>query len=150
LITGDFNMSGTNSREYAEIKRVMDGLDMHDLWNWDVYGNDPTEGYTCRFTDGDRSSWQRDFSGTCTISEQPNLELPWREYCGDKVPHDQPPRGVGRYDYVFVERPKPSHVYRLEVSRTLRRPFSLGSEVEGERYLSDHLGMDLTLYLSPR
>ena len=151
LITGDFNMSGANVREYAEMRRVMDSLNMRDLWAWDVYDHNPSEGHTCRFTDGDESQWQKEFSDVCAPLEQAGLLRPWRQYCNDSVLHDKPPpSGVGRYDYIFVESPAVSHRYHLEASRILQRPFPLGNEIEKEQYLSDHLALELTLYCSPR
>lgn len=151
LITGDFNMSGANVFEYAEMRRVMDSLNMSDLWAWDVYDHNPSEGHTCRLTDGDESKWQREFNDVCAPLEQSGLQRPWRQYCDDRVFHEKPPRGVGRYDYIFVENPTVSHRYHLEASRILRRPFPLGDdrEIDLERYLSDHLALELTLYCTP-
>jgi hypothetical protein len=146
LITGDFNMSAADVRHYAELRRTMDGLNLHDLWAWDVYSHNPSEGHTCRFTDGDEAGWWRDFRPVCAPPEagQPP------QYCDDYRFHPAPPRGVGRYDYIFAERPTAAHRYNLEVSRLLRRPFPRRQTTGGEGYLSDHLGLDLTMYLSPR
>jgi hypothetical protein len=155
LITGDFNLNGANVREYAEMKRIMDSLNMRDLWAWDVYGHNPSEGNTCRYTDGPESGWHREFTGhfdgaVCKPLEQFDRQGQWRQYCDDKEFHAPPPRGVGRFDYIFVENPTTSHQYHLEASRILRRPFPLSREIEGEKYLSDHLALELTLYCSPR
>lgn len=161
LITGDFNMSGANVREYAEMRHVMDSLNMRDLWAWDVYDHNPSEGHTCRYTDGPESGWHREFSGdldgavwggVCKPLEQPARLDQWRQYCDDRVFHGAPPpRSVGRYDYIFVENPTTSHRYHLEASRILRRPFPLGDRViDEERYFSDHLALEMTLYCSPR
>jgi hypothetical protein len=163
-VTGDFNSSGSDVREYAEIRRTADALDLHDLWAWDVYGHAPSEGHTCRLTDGPPAGWQRDFAGpasgvlaggVCHPVDQPGLQGRWRVHCSDDVLHVTPPRGVGRYDDVFVARPTPEQRLRLEAARPLRRPFPLFPDdpqgsLDGERFLSDHLGLDLTLFCSPR
>lgn len=145
LITGDFNMSAADTRHYTEMRRTMDGLNLHDLWAWDVYGHNPSEGHTCRYTDGDKAGWWPDFNPVCA----PPVAGP-PQYCDDYQFHLAPRRGVGRYDYVFVERPTAAHRYNFEVSRVLRRPFPRQQTTDGEGYLSDHLGLDLTMYLSPR
>jgi hypothetical protein len=162
LVTGDFNMGGGDVRHYAEIRRTMDSLNLRDLWAWDVYRNNPSEGNTCRFTDGeDRNDWEREFqesaapnpkgANVCLRQKQPGASAQWQDYCDDRSFHPPPHRGVGRYDYIFVEQPTAAHRYTLEVSRLLRRPFPLiNLEYEGETYLSDHLGLELTLYCSPR
>lgn len=150
IITGDFNMSGANVREYAEIRRTMDKLNMQDLWAWDVYSHNPSQGDTCRFTDGPENDWDRDFRKECAPLLQPGILQPWAEYCDDRTLMNPPAHGVGRYDYIFVERPNSAHHYKLEVSRALRRPFKRAHETDNEIFLSDHLGLDLTLYCSSR
>jgi endonuclease/exonuclease/phosphatase family protein len=146
VLTGDFNMSGADMRIYPEIRKAVDPLGLHDAWAWEVFGHDPSQGLTCRFTDGDESAWNRTFDTVCAYRNQNGLSDPWREYCGDDVIHPVPPRGVGRYDYVFVERPTAAHSYTLDLSRPLRRPFPRQATTESEGYLSDHLGVDLTFY----
>lgn len=149
LITGDFNMSGTDMRHYTELRRTMAGLNLHDLWAWDVYGHNLSAGQTCRFTDGNEAGWQRDFRDVCApvVGQQPQCCDDYRFY---PAPPPEFARGVGRFDYVFAERPTATHRYNLEVSRLLRRPFPRQQATDGEGYLSDHLGLDLTMYLSPR
>jgi endonuclease/exonuclease/phosphatase family metal-dependent hydrolase len=151
IITGDFNMSGANVREYTEIRRTMDSLNMRDLWAWDVYNHHPSKGYTCRFTDGDPSQWKRDFNDVCKlVPEQLVRRDPTANSCDDLRSETAPPSGVGRYDYIFAENPTAAHRYNLETSRIQRRPFPRAQETDNENFLSDHLGLDLTLYLSPR
>lgn len=151
VITGDFNMNGANVLDYADIRRTMDSLNMRDLWTWDVYRHPPNKGYTCRFTDGDSERWERDFSRISRlIPEEPDGRNPLAYYCDDLASQAAPRAGVGRYDYVFVENPTPAHQYTLEVSRPVRRPFPRSRPSDNESYLSDHLGLDIVLYLSPR
>jgi len=150
VLTGDFNMSGVNVREYAELRRMIDSLNLHDLWAWDIYRHHPSEGLTCRFTDGDESGWKRDFADECASLTQPDCQGRRCEYCDDRPFMPPPVSGVGRYDFIFVERPIPSHRYNLEVSSVLRRPFPRQTVTESEAFLSDHLGLELMLIASPR
>ena len=146
VITGDFNMSGSNLHEYVEIRHVMDDLGMRDLWAWDVYGNEPSEGLTCRFTDGDKENWVRDFDAQC--SYVPSRSDP--QSCNDRTSLPIWPRdGVGRYDLLFMQVPTPEQHVRIEVSRSLRRPFKRSQVTDGETFLSDHMGLDVTLFVSP-
>jgi hypothetical protein len=146
IITGDFNMSGSSLREYLEIRRVMDGLGMRDLWAWDVYENEPSEGLTCRFTDGDIEQWVSDFDAQCAYV--PSKDDP--ESCNDRTLLPALPRdGVGRYDFVFMQSPSAGQRGRVEVSRSVRRPFKRLVPSDRELFLSDHMGVDLTLFVSP-
>ena len=145
VVTGDFNINGADPRQYAAVRETMDSLNLHDLWSWDVYEQDPNQGYTCRFTDGPEEGWWRNFLPICApIGIGAGLA---EDYCHDYLTYGKQPRGVGRYDYIFVERPTNAH---LEVSRILRRPFQRNRVTHKEQYLSDHLGLDVTIYLSPR
>lgn len=155
IITGDFNMSGSSLREYVEVRHVMDSLGMRDLWAWDVYSNEPSEGLTCRFTDGDIGNWVRNFDAQCAYV--PPTPVPVAKQ-GDQVigtcddhplMHKEVRKGVGRYDFLFLQMPVSGQRGRVEVSRSFRRPFRRVHDNDGERYLSDHMGMDVTLFISP-
>lgn len=150
IVTGDFNLSGSNIRQYAEIRRCIDSMNLQDVWAWDVYKHQPSGGLTCRFTDGDISAWQRDFREQCDQLTQPNCQGRRCQYCVDRLPIPRSRDGVGRYDFVFIERPTPVHRYNLEISRVLRRPFPRQASTDGESFLSDHLGLELMLMVSPR
>lgn len=145
IITGDFNMSGASLREYVEIRHVMDGLGMRDAWAWDIYGNEPSEGLTCRFTDGDQGNWVTNFDAQCEY--RPGPASP--EYCNDRgLTHHFPREGIGRYDFVFLKLPEPAQRGRVEISRSFRRPFKRATVTDSEEFLSDHLGLDLNLFVS--
>jgi hypothetical protein len=147
IITGDFNMDGVNVGQYAELRQRMDKLGLQDAWAWDAHDHLPSEGQTCRYTDDDKSGWDRTFDAVC---DSLNAGPRGRDYCADNRYKARPKQGVGRFDYLWVTRPTPEHRYRLELSRILRRPFSWGREVDGETYLSDHLGLDVVLLVSPQ
>jgi len=56
-----------------------------------------------------------------------------------------------RYDYIFVQRPVTSHTFNLDVSRIRRRAFKRPVNHGGTiNYMSDHLGLEVTLFVSPR
>lgn len=164
ILTGDFNIDGADLDTYARLCRTTHALNLYDHWTRDVFGNVPWGGRTCRYTDGDIGGWDRDFreagslrtGGAAAAPPFPSEPAPVLPdvTCDDRPPGGLPPlrhlSGVGRYDYVFVERPTARHVYRLELSRIRRRPFPRAAPSDGEPYLSDHLGLDLTMFLSPR
>lgn len=153
VLTGDFNMDGADMRIYPELRRAFDALGLRDAWAWDVFEHDPSDGPTCRFTDGDPATWHKTFDEVCAYRVQPGVTPPWQCYCGDEVtvpPRPAKPKGVGRYDYVFIERATAAHTYTVDISRPLRRPFPRAAATEGEAYLSDHLGVDLTIFCAPR
>jgi hypothetical protein len=79
-----------------------------------------------------------------TTHPQEACDQPAGTYCGEPAqPHE-----TERIDFVFVQRPKPSHPFVLDISRVRRRPFSRGGSASS--HLSDHLGLDLRLIASPR
>jgi hypothetical protein len=57
--------------------------------------------------------------------------------------------GGSRIDFIFVEVPQPQHTMNLDVSRIRRRQFKRVNPGQ-TAYLSDHLGLELTLYTSRR
>ncbi|MFO0592885.1 MAG: endonuclease/exonuclease/phosphatase family protein [Polyangiaceae bacterium] len=77
-------------------------------------------------------------------------------YCMD----DEPPHPDGpkmdeitgeRIDYVFVQRPEATHAYNLDVSRIRRRAFKRADDHSGtEIFMSDHLGLEMTLFVNPK
>ena len=137
-------MGGADVRQYGAVRRVMDRIGLQDVWTWDVLGNNPSDGNTCRYTDGDSGGWEILFEASS--SPRGANVCRGQDYCDDRQLHPPPHEGVGRFDFVFVSRPTRAQTYTLEVSRPLRRPFSLGGAVlEGERYLSDHIGIELEL-----
>lgn len=156
IITGDFNMDGVNVRHYAELRRKMDAFGFQDAWAWDAYRHRPSEGQTSRFTDD--KPFQREFDGICVQKEESDgagdtVDVRARAYCEDTTTGDYQKKqraGVGRYDFIWIERPTGEHQYHLELSRIMRRPFPLNQIIDGERHLSDHMGLEVELYPSSR
>ena len=146
ILTGDFNMDGADARDYADIRRALDLVGLQDMWARDVYGHDPAGGATCRFTDGDEGGWERSFDRIC----RPPRPGEGQTACESPVPPPAKRAGVGRFDYVFVSRPTDNDRYTLEVSRPLLRRFPLPRPTDGETFVSDHLGIEMTLLIAPR
>lgn len=158
IITGDFNLNGADvTGDYSHIERTFAKINMRDAWMYpgQLHRNDG--GYTCRYTDGSDSENEKDFSnvGAVLAEQDPALSM-LTTYCKDDVPgkgYAPPPtrEGTGRMDYIFVENPTPEHAYHLDVSRILRRSFPQKTDDGGEQelFLSDHMGLDCTLFLSP-
>lgn len=57
-----------------------------------------------------------------------------------------------RIDYLFIEKPTEVHSFNLDVSRLRRRPFGRAGRSREDKlsYMSDHLGLDVTLIASRR
>jgi hypothetical protein len=145
IVTGDFNLSGADIRQYALVRRTMDELNLRDLWAWDVFDHAPADGYTCRYTDGEEM--ERDFAAVCG---RPGAADGMGTYCNDDQPARRPRKGIGRFDFIFIENPTPAHRLHVEVSCPRRRPFRRIAPSDGELFLSDHLGLDTTLFVSVR
>jgi endonuclease/exonuclease/phosphatase family metal-dependent hydrolase len=145
VLTGDFNLDGGNIRQYGTLRRTTDALGLRDAWAWDVFGHPPADGYTTR--DSDSTPRQTDFGPVCGPAGEPDGS---GEYCEARLLAPRQPTTVGRFDFVFVEQPRPEHACRVELARVRRRPFRRASPTEGEIFLSDHLGLDFTLFVSRR
>ena len=69
------------------------------------------------------------------------------QYCDESVDTEE----TGRIDYVFIENPRPEHSFTLDVTRVRRRPFYRPqASGDQEMFLSDHVGLEFTLIVSPR
>jgi hypothetical protein len=154
IVTGDFNINGANIRHYAAMRQTMDALNLRDAWAWDVFANPPADGYTCRPTDGAESTWKRDFDDVCSRKSDGTDTLQG-QYCDDMVRTRARSSATGRFDYVFIERPSPTHTIVVEIGRPRRRPFEMTNQpvlpahFESERFVSDHIGLGVPLYCTP-
>jgi endonuclease/exonuclease/phosphatase family metal-dependent hydrolase len=143
LICGDFNIDGADPVKFASMKRLIGGLGFKDAWAEGPFRNDLTGGYTTRNDDGNGPT-QLDFEAICPV-------LPGNDdYCDDasrpatQLEFD----GIGRYDYIFVQDPQPSHTANLDLTRIRRRQFRHHSDTGDQEFLSDHLGLETTLIVS--
>jgi hypothetical protein len=58
--------------------------------------------------------------------------------------------GGSRIDYIFVTEPTSEQFYNLDLTRIRRRSFPRANPTKGQFFLSDHLGLDMTLIVSPK
>lgn len=121
VLTGDFNIDGSDPAEYAQLLRILDGANLVDQWKWHFGGSVPgmTSGTfenICKLTSHSRF--------ICDETESPPTE-----------------EGGSRYDYLFVEKPTSEHEFNLDLSLLERRPYRYSSPRAKPRYLSDHIGL---------
>lgn len=142
LIVGDFNLSALDEREYGAVIDSMHELNMLDVWPYHRHRNPPTTADATAVPRGDTSA-SNDGNSSSEVGRICDLDSAAR-YCVDT----SQPEKTSRIDYIFVENPRPEHTFTLDVRRVLRRPFprTAGSE----KWLSDHLGLDTVLIVSPR
>jgi hypothetical protein len=88
-------------------------------------------------THGGEDSGSDRFNSMCDISKD-------NTYCRDL---NGKPSGEC-IDYIFIERPSRDHSFNLDISRLRRRLFPRDQPTEGQYFLSDHLGLDVTLVAS--
>jgi hypothetical protein len=138
LIVGDFNTDADNPDAYGSLIDKMHSLDMEDIWamrNGTVgyTSSDPSELGPSRFSVLDADG----------------------RYCNDfDTPQDSAGGRVGgRIDYVFVERQKPEHGFLLDVTRPRRRLFPRlqgAPDFDKIQFMSDHVGLEVTLMATPQ
>jgi hypothetical protein len=122
----------------------MAGIGLHDAWLT----------YACR---RGATTEIDDFEKICALDAD-------RVYCRDWPRPDAPeplPASDNipgyRLDYIFIERPTNQHAVDVDLGRIRRRPFWRGGQhprssfrTNGTpNFLSDHLGLEVTLLVSP-
>jgi len=144
IFCGDLNIDGSDPAHFNELKNLLGSIGMKDVWADGPFANNLAGGQTSRNDDDDTKPDERDFANICTGLAANG------DYCDDTRPpnHPPPPDAVGRFDYLFVENPQPSHNYNLDLTRVRRRQFGWGQPADGQFFLSDHLGLETTLLLS--
>lgn len=164
MFTGDFNIeAGTPG--YDGLVALLTNIPLPqgsttsftDCWLYGV--SDPAADHragTSRNGDDDDPKREKDFSQVCHVPNapvpQPPTVMPLDIYCDDRQPAAR-----GRIDYIFVEIPRDTHTFNLDLTRIRRRTFrrrdddisKQDEENEREYYLSDHLGLDMVLIASP-
>ena len=136
MVVGDFNLSAQDPDTHAALQERMASAKLRDAWPHPGWAGPEPRGDTHATGGGGRSSrlnW---------------LGEPDRDgYLDDRVPS---PRPTDRIDYIFVEEPTAAHTFNLDLTRIRRRAFPREPRGQGgERYLSDHVGLDTTLIASP-
>jgi hypothetical protein len=114
-----------------------------DVWGDGRYRTETHAGQTARNDDGDGPR-EADFGQVCATYGGPGAS----DYCDELANIKSSSPNVGRFDYIFVERPSTSHRCRVDPARVRRRQFRRPPFSGGQDYLSDHLGLETTLYVS--
>jgi hypothetical protein len=150
IFCGDLNISGNDGSSYDQLKLKLGAVNFEDIWSKEVYNNDTSKpnGQTNR-KDPDVLT----FDYACKRRDgikKPDDDNPGDYYCDDLISSDQGENHGDRIDYIFVEKPSHTHNFILNHSRLLRRPFLRKKETDGQLFLSDHMGLELTIFVSPK
>ena len=156
IVAGDFN---TETDAVAERRILCDTLGNIQGINFDDwYAITPfleVEQRVNGIDDGlightNRDSNQSSFDSICRIfpSKKPG-NVKYDYYCDETIKPSAPTGN--RLDYIFIQRPLSSQTFILDVSRIRRRAFKrLHGDGDNANYLSDHLGLEVTLYANSK
>jgi len=162
IVTGDFNVNGRTGQDCFLFDALSIACNVEDVWRIQ-WGDVATGGYSSTGNYGGYTNTDHEHDDGAEIS----LRMPQAgppdprdaRFCLEPTPHTIPVSIGGnivaieklekRIDYIFVERPTPYHTFNLDVTRIRRRSFRRAASSEGMEYLSDHLGLDVTLIASP-
>jgi hypothetical protein len=144
LVVGDLNIPYEggiridNWRPYEHLMSRMHSIGMVDLWEArSRVGGCATPGFTWGHL--------KHGASVCEVDQTDD------SYCKDT---ESPSENMGsRIDYVFLESQKSDHGFILDTTRPRRRPFLRRQGAEGFskiKYMSDHLGIDVTLVATPK
>ena len=160
LVAGDFNV-GTAERDdlVRRLQHVSPGIEFDDWYNLSTFTSIYPQGETINPGHTNRGDSVPTFDTICKIFPQ-NIaaptSLPTDYYCDETAPSDPGATGE-RIDYIFVQRATRKQTFNLEVSRIRRRAFKRDPyygkpqhEGSPQWFMSDHLGLEITLYASPR
>ena len=159
IVVGDFNIAAQNAAEYSnltnklkEIPARNDGepFCLYDLWAMpafrDILDSIEVEGSTNRNGDDIPAG---DFSLVCAQLVPYTTLTGVKDdfFCDDSI--KQAPGSYGsRIDYIFIEKPTTSHSFILDTSKIRRRAFKR-KVFDEVGYMSDHLGLEITLIPNP-
>lgn len=147
LVCGDFNIDASNPAKYEQIRRRFAAITMLDVWAEGPFQNERRGGQTARNDDGDGSPKENNFGNVCVPLKGSFGDL----YCDDTQTTTSSSDYVGRFDLLFVQDPVPDHACNLDLARVRRRGFQRQNVRNSQQgFLSDHLGLDTTLYVSQK
>lgn len=144
ILCGDFNIDGSKTDLYQALTDRLNQVNLADVWGDGRYPAERRAGQTARNDDGDEPL-EHDFSHVCAPYGGPGGGP---DYCDERANITSPSPSVGRFDYIFVERPSASHRCRVDPARIRRRQFRRPAPSGGQFFLSDHLGLETTLHIS--
>lgn len=128
VIVGDFNINGMNLSDsfYQEFIAKMNRAGFDDIWV-----------QRCLNDDGEvilQPTSDTHNERICEVDGNLCNEL-----------YDRFPRNSTRIDYIFIERQNEQHSFILDYTRPRRVPFPNRTISEELNFLSDHLGLEITL-----
>jgi endonuclease/exonuclease/phosphatase family metal-dependent hydrolase len=132
LVLGDFNVEANLDDVDAEYQRLLEAmyaLGLQDTW----------------LARGSPRGATYDPEQACVRDSSAGPAGPCEDYPADP-PADH---ASHRIDYIFLEFPSPHHSFHLDIGRIRRASFWRGDDND-PAYLSDHLGLEFTLFASPR
>ncbi len=138
VLAGDFNID-SRTPEYANLRDSMRAIGLEDVW--------PARNGTAGFTSPSDNAATPDDLRICTVDRANPL------YCDDFAGPPDNSTAVKRIDYIFLSEPTEAHAYSVDFTRPRRPRFErrAGAPKRDEiMFLSDHLGVSMTLVLSPR
>ncbi|HKR41372.1 MAG TPA: hypothetical protein VJU59_17130 [Paraburkholderia sp.] len=142
LLCGDFNIDGSQAQLYRGLTEQLKQIDLADVWGDGRYLAQTLAGQTARNDDGDPPR-EGDFAQVCAAYNGQSDS----DYCDENANIKSSSPSVGRFDYIFVEKPSPSHRCYVDAARVRRRQFRRPSPSGGQSFLSDHLGLETTLHI---
>jgi endonuclease/exonuclease/phosphatase family metal-dependent hydrolase len=143
ILCGDFNLDGTNAQQFAVLKSRLSAIGMIDTWADGPIGS-LGSGQTSRNDDGAGQPHEADFSKVCFPSSNTNAV----DYCDETQVVPSPSEYVGRFDYIFIEAPTVEHLCNVDFARVRRRQFRRQRPTPSQQFLSDHLGLETTFFVS--
>lgn len=147
LVCGDFNIDASDQPKYERIRQRFEAVGMRDAWAEGPFRNQLQGGQTARNDDGDESPKENNFENVCVPLMGSFGDL----YCDDTQTTISTSHYVGRFDLLFVQDPDPVHDCNLDVARVRRRAFQRPHATNSQQgFLSDHLGLDTTLFVSQK
>jgi hypothetical protein len=155
IIVGDFNLSAQNEEKYSALIAAMRELNMLDAWPFYHFRVQASFAETNSFPPGPTSSGGTVsgvvFEGLIGTVETSRVNAVCCPETGPFCVDGQEANKSPRIDYVFIEEPRAEHSFMLDITRIRRKPFArTGSNIVSELWLSDHLGLDFALLVSPR
>jgi hypothetical protein len=133
--------AGVGSAFYEDLRVTMDAAGFTDAWP--MWNEPAAERATAS---GEANVKHTDIS--CALMSLPNDPAAICDPKNSQHGSAEFGRGSG-FDYIFVDKALPAQGFRVDLSRVLRRPFPLQPAEEGMEFLSDHMGLEITLVVSP-
>jgi hypothetical protein len=154
IIAGDMNIDAGNKSEYPMLLSEMAKRDFYDIW---LSRGSYSGGTNIGEEGGGKDKTNNNYALVCPF--EPSLE---NQYCmGYLLNNASDSRCLpgNRLDYVFIEEPKAHHSIMIDIPRVQRQPFWRGiadnryfwanKDDEIPNFLSDHLGLELELVVTP-